>query len=46
MKLDRLTETLGEVLDRSIAEKRPTHEVADEMAKARIAQAVALKAAA
>jgi len=45
-KLDRLIETLGEVLDRSLAEKRPTHEVADEMAKARIAQAVALKAAA
>jgi len=38
-KLDRLTQTLGEVLDRSIAEKRPTHEVADEMAKARIAEA-------
>jgi leucine dehydrogenase len=45
-KLDRLTATLGEVLDRSLAEKRPSHEIADEMAKVRIAQAVALKAAA
>jgi leucine dehydrogenase len=45
-KLSRLTETLGEVLDRSIAEKRPTHEVADEMAKARIAEAVKAKTAA
>lgn len=45
-KLARLTETLGEVLDRSLAEKRPTHEVADEMAKARIAEADRLKAAA
>lgn len=38
-KLDRLTETLGEVLDRAVAEHRPTHEVANEMAKARIALA-------
>ncbi len=38
-KLDRLMETLGEVLDRSIADRRPTHEVAGEMAKARIAKA-------
>lgn len=38
-KLDRLTETLEEVLDRASAEGRPTHEVADEMAKARIAAA-------
>ncbi len=45
-KLTRLTQTLGEVLDRSQAEKRPTHEVADEMAKARIAEAGKLKAAA
>jgi hypothetical protein len=29
--------TLDEVLDRSLAEKRPTHEVANEMAKARSA---------
>jgi len=45
-KLDRLTETLGEVLDRSLAETRPAHEVADELAKARIADAVRLTAAA
>jgi leucine dehydrogenase len=38
-KLDRLTETLEEVLDRASTEGRPTHEVADEMAKARIAAA-------
>ncbi len=36
-KLSTLMLTLGEVLDRSAAEKRPTHEVANEMAKARIA---------
>ncbi len=45
-KLDRLALTLAEVLDRSAAEKRPTHEVADEMAKARIADATRVKAAA
>lgn len=45
-KLTRLTATLGEILDRSLAEKRPTHEVADEMAKARIAGAVAARKAA
>lgn len=38
-RLDRLMETLGEVLDRAIAEGRPPHEVADEMARARIAAA-------
>ncbi|WP_369058904.1 Glu/Leu/Phe/Val dehydrogenase [Caulobacter sp. 73W] len=37
-KLATLMLTLGEVLDRSAAEKRPTHEVANEMAKARIAK--------
>ncbi len=36
-KLSTLMLTLGEVLDRSAAEMRPTHEVANEMAKARIA---------
>jgi leucine dehydrogenase len=46
LKLDRLLITLGEVLDRSLAEKRPTHEVADEMAKARIAGAQAARKAA
>ncbi|MDP1736278.1 MAG: Glu/Leu/Phe/Val dehydrogenase [Caulobacter sp.] len=45
-RLDRLMITLGEVLDRSLAEKRPTHEVADEMAKARIAGAQAARKAA
>lgn len=45
-RLDRLMVTLGEVLDRSLAEKRPTHEVADEMAKVRIAGALAARKAA
>lgn len=45
-KLGRLTETLEEVLDRAAAERRPTHEVANEMAKARIAEAAAQKLAA
>ena len=38
-KLARLLQTLDEVFDRSIAERRPTHLVADEMARARIAEA-------
>ncbi|HEV7383518.1 MAG TPA: Glu/Leu/Phe/Val dehydrogenase family protein, partial [Phenylobacterium sp.] len=46
MKLARLMETLGEVLDRSRTERRPTHEVANEMAKARISLAAEQKAAA
>lgn len=37
-KLSRLTQTLEEVLDQSLAEKRPTNEVADEIAKSRIAR--------
>ena len=45
-KLDRLTATLEEVLDRAVTEARPTHEVANEMAKARIAQAAAQRLAA
>ncbi|MES3026493.1 MAG: Glu/Leu/Phe/Val dehydrogenase dimerization domain-containing protein [Pseudomonadota bacterium] len=45
-KLDRLTATLEEVLDRAVTEARPTHEVANEMAKARIDQAVAQRLAA
>lgn len=45
-KLDRLTATLEEVLDRAVTEGRPTHEVANEMAKARIDQAVAQRLAA
>ncbi|MBE7217053.1 MAG: Glu/Leu/Phe/Val dehydrogenase [Caulobacteraceae bacterium] len=38
-KLDRLMETLAEVLDRSREERRPTHEIAGEIARARIAAA-------
>jgi leucine dehydrogenase len=38
-KLDRLAETLEEVLQRSLDEARPTHEVANEVARARIAAA-------
>ncbi|MDP1632927.1 MAG: Glu/Leu/Phe/Val dehydrogenase [Caulobacter sp.] len=45
-RLQRLMTTLGEVLDRSIVERRPTHEVADELAKARIAGAEAARRAA
>ncbi len=45
-KLSRLMETLDEVLDRSKTERRPTHEVANEMARARISGAEAKKAAA
>ena len=45
-KLDRLTQSLDEVLARSIAERRPTHEVANEMAKARIAAAARARLAA
>jgi len=46
MKLARLMETLGEVLDRSKAERRPTDQVAGEMAKGRISQAAEQRAAA
>ena len=45
-KLDRLTLTLEEVLDRAASEGRPSYDVANEMAKARIAQAAASKLAA
>jgi leucine dehydrogenase len=38
-KLSRLMQTLGEVLDRSKAEKRPSNEVADEVARSRISRA-------
>lgn len=38
-KLDRLALTLAEVIDQSIAEKRPANVVADEIARARIAAA-------
>ncbi|HEY8616929.1 Glu/Leu/Phe/Val dehydrogenase dimerization domain-containing protein [Phenylobacterium sp.] len=45
-KLGRLMDTLDEVLDRARQEKRPTHEVANEIARARIAGAAEKKAAA
>jgi leucine dehydrogenase len=38
-KLARLIETLAQILDRSAAEARPTHEIAIEIAKTRIASA-------
>jgi len=38
-KLARLIETFEEILDRSVAESRPTHEIADAIAEARIAAA-------
>lgn len=44
-KLSRLMLTLQEVLDRSIAERRPTHEVAGEMARERIARGRSVLAA-
>jgi len=37
-KLDRLMETLDEIFQRSAADKRPTHEIAGEIARARIAE--------
>lgn len=45
-KLSRLMQTLDEVLDRSEMERRPTHEVANEIARARINRAAENKAAA
>lgn len=45
-KLDRLMLTLEEVLDRAVAENRPTNEVANEIAQARITIAAEKKAAA
>ena len=45
-KLDRLMLTLEEVLDQAQHERRPTHEVANEIAKARILGAVRKQAAA
>lgn len=40
-KLETLIETLGSVLDDSLSSERPTNEVADEIARARIAAAKA-----
>jgi leucine dehydrogenase len=45
-KLDRLTLTLEEVLEQALRERRPTHEVANEIARARIAGAAEKKVAA
>jgi leucine dehydrogenase len=45
-KLARLTETLDEVLDLAERQRRPTHEVANEIAKARIGRAGEKRAAA
>ncbi|HEY2740277.1 MAG TPA: amino acid dehydrogenase, partial [Thermoanaerobaculia bacterium] len=45
-RLSHLMETLDEVLDRSKAERRPTQDVAGEIAKARISRAAERKAAA
>lgn len=43
-KLTRLMETLDEILERSAIEKRPTHQIADAIAEARIAAAADRKA--
>lgn len=45
-KLDRLALTLEEVLEQAKAERRPTHEVANEIARARINGAAEKRAAA
>ncbi len=37
-KLERLMATLDEILDRSRVEQRPTNEIANEIARARIAK--------
>ena len=37
-KLERLMVTLEEILERSLAERRPTHEIAGEIARERIAE--------
>ena len=44
-KLDGLESTLGEILDRAESEGRPSNVIADEMARARIEDAQAAKAA-
>ncbi|WP_309090429.1 Glu/Leu/Phe/Val dehydrogenase [Phenylobacterium sp.] len=45
-KLDRLALTLEEVLEQALRERRPTHEVANEIARARIAGASGQRVAA
>lgn len=44
-KLSRLMETFEDILERSAVEKRPTHEIADAVAEARIAAAAEQKTA-
>ncbi len=44
-KVDRLMTTLADILDRSTAERRPTHEIAAELARARIAEGRGMGAA-
>ena len=44
-RLARLIETFEEVLDRSASETRPTHEIADAIAEARIDAARSARAA-
>ena len=45
-KLDRLAVTLEEVLEQALREKRPTHEVANEIARSRLTTAAGARAAA
>ena len=45
-KLDRLALTLEEVLDQALHERRPTNEVANQIARSRLSGAVSNKAAA
>lgn len=45
-KLDRLALTLEEVLDQALHERRPTNEVANQIARSRIGRAVSNRAAA
>ena len=45
-KLSRLMQTLDEILKRSTAERRPTHELACEIARQRVEQAAEARAAA
>ncbi len=45
-KLDRLALTLEGALEQALRERRPTHEVANEIARARISGAAEKRAAA
>ena len=46
MKLSRLMQTLEEIMERSIADRRPSHLIAAEIARARIAEAAGSRRAA